>query len=214
MRFPRLTLVAASATLVVLSGCAGQAGAPVETTAPPVAETPPSATPEPSASAEPEPEPLVISTAGLDAVKLDAPVPDDLAIATWDPDYCAETNGPGAFAPEGATAGDEAEYVIRTKDFDQTSDVTSVIVYSEDIVTPSGVHVGMSRSEVKDILPQMKRYGDKDDDLASLYVVEDDLGQLVFEFAEGNMLKDIKAVTNDQEPYGIWFTDGGGRCPA
>lgn len=211
MRFPRLALATLAVSLVVLTGCAGQTGTPVETTAPPVADTP-TATSKPSASAAPDPEPeaLIISTAGLDAVKLNAPVPADLAIATWDPKFCP--GGEGAFALAGSKYEDGAEYVIRTKDFDEKSDVETIIVYDEDILTPSGVHVGMSLKEVRKILPQMERVGEPND-LASLWVVEDDLGQLVFEFAEGDELKDIKSLANSVKPFGIWFTDSGGPCP-
>jgi len=215
MRFSRLTIPTAALSLAVLTGCAGPASTPAETTAPPAAEGP-SATPEPTASAtpsetaDPEPEALIISTAGLDAVKLDARVPDGLDFATWDPDFCSEDVG--AFAPVGAKYEGQSDYVIRTKEFDEKSKVRSIIVFSEDILTPSGVHVGMSLKEVKAILPEMKHVSD-DGAGRGLYVVKDDLGQLVFEFAEGDELKDIKTVSNSEEPYGIWFTDGGGPCP-
>jgi len=212
MRFPRLALATLTLSLVVLTGCAGPSNTSAETTAPPVAETP-TATPEPTASETPDPEPeaLIVSTAGLDAVKLDTPVPADLAIATWDPEFCP--GGEGAFAPVGATASDDTLYVIRTKDFDEKSDVTSIIVFDESILTPSGVHVGMSLKEVKKILPDMERLTGNGE-LVGLYRVQDDLGQLVFEFAEGNELKDIKSIANSVKPFGIWYTDGGGPCPA
>ena len=218
MRFPRLTFVTAAATLLILSGCAGTAGAPTETTTPPVAAEPsPSATPEPSASVEPtepaEPEPLIISTAGLDAVKLDSPVPDGLAIAEYVEDYCPD--GSGAWAPAGDTSKDDEDYVIRTKDLDPKKKVDVIIVFSPDIETPSGVRVGQSLKEVKKILPEMKKIkSDGEADLIELYEVKDDLGQLVFEFAEGKKLVDIKALSNDIEPFTIWYSDGGGRCGA
>lgn len=212
MRFPRLALATLTLSLVVLTGCAGPASTPAETTAPPVVETP-TATPEPTASetADPEAEALIISTAGLGPVKLNAPVPADLAVATWHPDFCP--GGEGAFAPAGATAKDETLYVVRTKEFDESSDVKTIIVYDETILTPSGVHVGMSLKEVKKILPDMERLTG-DGELIGLYVVKDDLGQLVFEFAEGDELKDIKALSNSVKPFGIWYSDVGGPCAA
>jgi len=218
MRLPRLTLAAAAVSLALLTGCAGPVGEPAETTTPPVAETPTAtatatASPEPSTSATAEPEAddrPVISTAGFGDVKLGAPVPDGLDYATWDPDYCGDT---GAFIKAGTTRDDEYDYVIGTgKVNSPKSDVVGIIMLGKKFKTPSGVHVGQSFETVEATLPQMKRYKNGYEQ-SKLYIVKDDLGQLTFEFAEGE-LKVITSLANSVEPFQIWYSDAAAICGA
>lgn len=215
MTFPRFAL--AAAVLIVLSGCAGPAVPSGESSSAPVAEVP-AATPAPSASATPsttaepgqEVEPLVVSTAGLGDVKLDAPVPTGLDYATWDPEYCGDS---GAFAEVGTTRENTHDFTIFTTKFNSPEkDVVEIFVIGEAVVTPSGVHVGQTLDEVKATLPDMKRVR-LANPISTVFVVEDTLGQLVFEFDSDDVLKLITALSNSREPAGLWYSSASSICP-
>jgi len=214
MRLPRVTVAAAAACLLLVTGCAGEASTPEDIPAIISATPTPTTTPEPSASATADPEPEdkepVISTAGFGDVKLGAPVPDGLDYATWVPDYCPDG---GVFAKAGTKYEDRYDYLVYTGKFDEPkADVLGITMLSDAFETPSGVHVGQSLDTVKATLPQMKRI-QTDFDASKLYVVKDDLGQLTFEFAEGK-LQVISSLANDIEPSQIWYSDAAAICGA
>ncbi|WP_146134396.1 hypothetical protein [Glaciihabitans tibetensis] len=192
----------------------------------------------PPADSVPPIESLIVSADGLGPITLGSswePENADTAIARWNPTYCldrglAEDKG----APEG---GWEANYQdVATpagsslrKPFvlsgTAPDSITSVLVYSADITTPEGIHVGSSREEVLAAYPTFDQV--TPGTMADVYVINGTHGRLVIEVAaaitdagpgdwapgvENTVLWMRVAPLNDQPVGSLAGSDSGGNC--
>lgn len=170
----------------------------------------------------------MITTAGYGDLKLGAAVPDDTSLVSWDADYCVD-NGLAQegdqYAGRWVADTDPDDLVVRTAEGSRGGPITSITAFGTGIESKSGLHVGSTRSEIEELFPDIEpdRVG-----VSDLYVIADDLGQVVFEVApeltgdyEGYWPAEqvdtvlwVHTVSNNEEPFAIAGGDSGGNCGA
>lgn len=255
---PRMVPVLfAAGLLMFLTGCADDAASDPDASGTPTAiATSPSATPddEPSstASASPTTAPadgppalstLTASPAGVGTLVMNQPIaaePSGTAMAVWDPTYCVvdgrAEGDPGAGAWRSAyptttvpwTPEPVDALTVYTQNREQTTPLSSVIVWSPELATATGIHPGSTQAELESAYPTFESVTDKG--RTDLYVVKDPdgiPGELWFEVAnasfsedaalneavEGTVLWFSVNASGDFEPYSLTETDsGGGLC--
>jgi hypothetical protein len=151
----------------------------------------------------------VISTAGWGELKLGERVPDDFTFAVWDEDFCEHV---GAWVFEGFEKGDQPDYVLQTEDQDPDNDVDLIIIYTNTVSTPSGLHVGSTLEEAKAAVPELERVGNRNAG-AEFWAVTDDLGRIAFEFLDG-VVYEIQVSSPEIGPFSALTGGTAGTCVA
>jgi hypothetical protein len=145
----------------------------------------------------------VITTTGYGKVKVGAPVPST-TIVTWYPDACEGTGRWGL--PESASSPDDI--IVSTES--KKGDVESLSVFSPEITTKSGAHVGMSRADLEELFPTATA---KTVDNVPVLIVADTLGQVVFEMPDDT----VRAIDVIGPNADVFISINGGEaglCPA
>jgi len=171
-----------------------ESAAPAATEAP--AET---AIPSPDATAETSsptptesPSAAYLTTAGYGDVKLGKPVPESTSLLIWnqatdDCGYWGPTDGGGAAYTKG----------------DRGGVVTEIELWDSTISTKSGAHIGMSRADLEKLFPKAAHPEDR------LYIVKDDLGQVVFDVEDDDRVSFIRVLQASKKAQP---TGGHGIC--
>jgi hypothetical protein len=156
---------------------------------PTASPAPPTASPEPTVT--PAESDAYITTAGYGEIKLGRPVPQDTDLLEWQQVY----DGCGYWTP---TGGSGAFY---TKN--KTSKVLSIELWEgSTLKTKSGAHLGMRRADLEKLFPKAAHPDDR------LYIVKDNLGQVVFD-VENDEVAYIRVVPTSQK---VSATGGHGIC--
>jgi len=144
-----------------------------------------------------------VTTAGYGDLKLGARVPEGTKLVDWFADDCA--------AGRWGTPGSEPKtdpITVRTTSNGKNDPILWISIYSPDITTKSGAHVGMSYTDLTELLPNAKA---ESPNSYSLMVVSDNLGKVVFEVEEDEV-KAIHVVGANDEPFGSLHGDAFGAC--
>jgi len=129
-----------------------------------------------------------ITTAGYGDVTLGQPVPEGISGVTWIPEMM-----PGC-TPDSSWFIESGGYVYTEQPGSdnhmlERGAVTEIYVYSPDIQTKSGAHIGMTVAELRNILPSVTK-----DSASGAWVVADDLGEVIFYPHSGNDQSPIESI--------------------
>ena len=219
--------IVVAALAVTLTGCLGTGPAPSPSSS---ESTTASATPEPSATPTPEPtkpatSELILSPEGLGPLVIGSAPPASnpaLDIAIFDPDHCAawvaDGYAPGKWVPNyepSASADVVGPFALLV----DGGTLQGLEVFSSEIKTKTGIHIGSSRDELLAAYP-----GGFETVLAGfasdVYVLRGTHGKLLLEVLsdrepgywasdEINKVKFAHVITLGAEPYAVSGTDAG-----
>lgn len=182
-------------TVLALSGCAGEGGAPPSATGTPSemvtpapsatdAPTPtPSPSPEVPVDAHPDLSDLVVSTSGLGPLRIGVPPTGNpgAAMIEWVPDACPDADVPGRWSAAGYP--DDLNYMAEpAAPFRLAADETAVgriDVIGSSPATANGIHIGSSLDDLRVAYPDLQ--GPYEGPGSRVWWVQDATGTVAFE---------------------------------